>query len=94
VVEGEGKGSGRRTSGPDRPRVYHPRVRTRIAVIVGILLAIAGTIWILQGLNVIVSESFMTGSRTWVIVGAATVVCGGLLSWWGWTRGSRHEPPA
>ena len=54
--------------------------------IVGVLMAIAGAIWILQGLNVIISSSFMTGSQIWVVIGAAAVVGGVALSWWGWTR--------
>lgn len=57
-------------------------------MILGLLVALAGTVWILQGLNVIVSSSFMTGSRTWVVIGAAAVVGGGVLSWWGWSRRS------
>jgi hypothetical protein len=54
--------------------------------IVGALIAAAGAIWILQRLNVIVSDSFMTGSRIWVVIGAAAVVGGVALSWWGWSR--------
>ena len=54
--------------------------------IVGVLIAAAGAIWILQGLNVIISDSFMTGSRIWVVIGAVAVVGGAALSWWGWSR--------
>lgn len=54
--------------------------------IVGVLIAVAGAIWILQGLNVIISDSFMTGSRIWVVIGAVAVVGGVALSWWGWSR--------
>lgn len=54
--------------------------------IVGVLIAVAGAIWMLQGMNVIVSESFMTGSRIWIVIGAAAVLAGGALSWWGWSR--------
>jgi hypothetical protein len=52
----------------------------------GILVAVAGGIWILQGLGVIVSSSFMTGDRLWVVLGAVAVVGGAALSWWGWSR--------
>lgn len=54
--------------------------------IVGALIAAAGAIWILQGFNVIISDSFMTGSRIWVVIGAVAVVGGAALSWWGWSR--------
>ncbi len=64
-------------------------MRTAIPVIFGILVALAGMVWILQGLNVIVSSSFMTGSRTWVVLGAMAVVGGAALSWWGWSRRPR-----
>ena len=80
------EGSGRRTSSPERRKVYHSSVRPVLVVILGILVAVAGGIWILQGLNVIVSDSFMTGSRTWIVIGAATVVGGLWLSWRGWSR--------
>ena len=61
-------------------------MRTAIPLIVGVLLALAGVVWILQGLGVIVSSSFMTGDRTWVVLGALAVVGGAALSWWGWSR--------
>lgn len=54
--------------------------------IVAVLIAVAGAIWILQGMNVIVSASFMTGSQIWVLVGAVAVLAGGALSWWAWSR--------
>ena len=66
-------------------------VRTAIALIMGILLALAGVVWILQGLGVIVSSSFMTGDRTWVVLGAVAVVGGAALSWWGWSRRARRS---
>ncbi|HEY7737913.1 MAG TPA: hypothetical protein VIC63_02615 [Candidatus Limnocylindria bacterium] len=72
-------------------------MRTTITLIVGILVALAGTIFILQGLGVIVSSSSMTNDRSWVVIGAVMVVAGIGLSWWGWSRRSRPgspEPPA
>ena len=77
---------------PDHQRVYHQSVRRAIPTILGVLLALAGVIWMLQGLGVIVSSSFMTGDRLWVVLGAIAVVAGGALSWWGWSR--RIRPPA
>jgi hypothetical protein len=61
-------------------------VRAYLVPLVGILLAVAGGIWILQGLNVIVSDSFMTGSRIWIVIGAATAGGGLWLSWRRWPR--------
>jgi hypothetical protein len=91
-----GKGSGRRTSGPERPKVYHPSVRATILLIGGVLVALAGGVWILQGLGVIVSSSFMTNDRTWVVLGAVAVAVGAGLSWWGWSRRrtAPREPPS
>ena len=61
-------------------------MRRVLPAVLGLLIAIAGVVWILQGLNVIVSDSFMTGDRTWVVIGAIAVAGGLALSWWGWTR--------
>ena len=48
----------------------------------GILLVIAGTIWILQGFDVAFApESFMTGDRTWVLWGSLALLLGIGLAW-------------
>lgn len=50
----------------------------------GVVLLLVGAIWMLQGLEVAFApESFMTGDRTWVVVGFIAVACGGGLAWWG-----------
>jgi hypothetical protein len=67
-------------------------VRWTIVALVGVLVAAAGAVWILQGLNVIVSSSFMTGDRLWVVLGALAVVGGAALNWWAWSR--RRRRPA
>jgi hypothetical protein len=90
VVEGRGKALDAGRTGPDRRKVYHPSVRWSILAILGLLLGLAGIIWILQGLGVIVSSSFMTGDRLWVALGALAAVGGGSLSWWAWSRRSRR----
>ena len=52
-----------------------------IATIFGALLAILGTIWVLQGLNIL-PGSFMTGDVTWAVYGALAIVAGlGLVAW-------------
>ncbi len=49
----------------------------------GIILIIAGLIWILQGFDVVFApESFMTGDRSWVLWGSAAVVSGAAMIWW------------
>lgn len=65
------------------------RMRWAIPLIVGVLVALSGAVWVLQGLGVIVSSSLMTNDRTWVVLGVVAVVAGAGLSWWGWTRRSR-----
>lgn len=48
----------------------------------GVLLMIAGVIWILQGLDVpFAPQSFMTDDRQWVLWGALAVAAGGGLIW-------------
>ena len=59
----------------------------------GILLVIAGTIWILQGFDVVFAPaSFMTGDRWWVLWGVLSVVIGGGLIWR--SRRVRARPPS
>ncbi|MFQ5524079.1 MAG: LPXTG cell wall anchor domain-containing protein [Acidimicrobiia bacterium] len=46
----------------------------------GVLLVIAGGIWILQGLDIAFApKSFMTGNPWWVLWGAVAVALGAVL---------------
>jgi hypothetical protein len=66
-----------------RFRRYDRRMRP-IVVIAGVVLIGGGMVWIAQGLNLpFAPRSFMTADRTWVVLGAAAVVAGGLLVWRG-----------
>jgi hypothetical protein len=42
--------------------------------IVGVILAFFGTVWILQGLNILTQGGFMVGSTRWAIIGAVVWV--------------------
>jgi hypothetical protein len=48
--------------------------------VVGILLAVIGCVWILQGIGVL-PGSFMSGQRKWAINGAIALVIGILIFW-------------
>lgn len=52
----------------------------RIRVLVGVLLALTGAVWILQGVGIL-PGSFMTGDPLWAYIGAATLVGAALLVW-------------
>jgi hypothetical protein len=46
-------------------------------IVGGVALALVGAVWVLQGLNAeFAPNSFMTGSRVWLIVGVVTFVGG------------------
>lgn len=62
----------------------------RIAgIVAGITVAAMGLVWTLQGLNsTLVPRSFMTGTRTWVVVGLITLALGSTLAVWSWRRPS------
>ena len=54
----------------------------------GIILGLAGIVWILQGLDVeFAPQSFMTGDPVWVVLGAVAVLAGGAFLW----RGARRK---
>jgi hypothetical protein len=61
----------------------------RIAgIVVGIVVALAGGVWLLQGLNVaFVPQSFMTDNRPWVVIGGLAIAAGLTLAYWSWKRG-------
>jgi hypothetical protein len=59
-----------------------------VSLVLGIVLVLAGAVWIAQGLDLpFAPSSFMTADRTWVLIGAAAVVGGIVLI--GWTRQRR-----
>jgi hypothetical protein len=65
------KGSGMARSG------YPLRPMRTIAMVLGVLIAIGGAVWIAQGLNLpFAPRSFMTADRTWVVLGFLAVVLG------------------
>ncbi|MEO6577825.1 MAG: hypothetical protein ABIO99_02875 [Candidatus Limnocylindria bacterium] len=46
-------------------------------VVIGLLAILAGAVWIAQGMNLpFAPRSFMTADRSWVVIGAATVLTG------------------
>ena len=58
-----------------------------LLAIVALLLALAGLVWILQGLDVsFAPKSFMTNDRTWAVIGAVTLAAGVALAWFAWRR--------
>ena len=65
---------------------YDRRMRTRPGlVLLGVLLVVAGLVWIAQGLNVdFAPRSFMTADRLWVFLGAVAAAAGAILI--GWSR--------
>ena len=49
-----------------------------LALILGILMVVAGGLWALQGLGIVMwpAESFMLAQRQWALYGAIVVVIG------------------
>lgn len=55
--------------------------------VLGVLLALVGCVWILQGINVL-PGSFMTGQTKWALYGGITVAIGIVLIVTGNRRGA------
>jgi hypothetical protein len=53
--------------------------------IVGALLVLSGSVWFLQGINVL-PGSFMTGQIRWAVYGGLAVVAGIVLLLLNWRR--------
>ncbi len=50
-------------------------------MVLGVLLILGGLVWIAQGLNLpFAPRSFMTADRTWIVIGAVTVLVGMVVS--------------
>lgn len=46
-------------------------------LVFGVVLAVAGLVWMAQGLNLpFAPRSFMTADRTWILLGAVAVTAG------------------
>jgi hypothetical protein len=99
VVGGGGKAAGaalRRLDWREYTRTFQARKRLvmgrsgyaeaamrKAAIVLGALLAVAGLVWIAQGLNMpFAPRSFMTSDRSWIIFGAVAVVIGGATVSW------------
>jgi hypothetical protein len=55
--------------------------RSPLALATGVFLVLAGSIWILQGLDVAFApQSFMTDDRRWVLWGGFALVLGVFLT--------------
>jgi len=52
-----------------------------LRLVIGALVAVAGGVWLLQGIGVL-PGSFMSGDPTWAWIGGGTLAIGlGLLAW-------------
>ncbi|WP_160738430.1 hypothetical protein [Altericroceibacterium indicum] len=54
-----------------------------LGLIAGIVIALAGTLWMLQGLGLVMwpAESFMLADREWAYNGAVAIVVGLVFIW-------------
>ncbi len=58
-----------------------------LAIVLGLLTALGGLVWIAQGLNLsFAPHSFMTADRTWIVLGAVAVAVGTAGVTWGRRR--------
>jgi hypothetical protein len=57
-----------------------------VSSLIGILMILAGTIWILQGLNLAFRVGFMVGDYHWTIYGAILALVGVAEVVWSNTR--------
>jgi hypothetical protein len=65
-------------------RVTMSRAMRDLSTAAGIILALIGLVWVLQGFDVAFApQSFMTGDTTWVVWGALAMLAGGVLFWRG-----------
>ena len=51
-------------------------MRRWILLVIGVVLAIAGIVWILQGLNLLGQSGGMNGQHIWAIIGVICVLAG------------------
>jgi hypothetical protein len=59
-----------------------------IVLVFGVLILLAGIVWTLQGLGLILG-SFMSNNPTWIWIGAGTIVFGVAIAAFGFFSGRR-----
>jgi hypothetical protein len=62
------------------------------SIIIGVLLVLAGIVWILQGLDVLGQSGGMNGHRIWAVIGVIVAIIGAALV--GVGARARRTPPA
>jgi hypothetical protein len=62
-----------------------------LLIIIGLLMALTGVVWTLQGLDLMGQSGGMNGQTMWAIIGPIVGVAGLVLAMVGFTR---KQPPA
>ena len=57
-----------------------------VSTLIGLLMIAAGTVWMLQGLNLAFRVGFMVGQKRWVLYGALLALVGIAQVIWSNTR--------
>jgi hypothetical protein len=57
-----------------------------VSTLLGVLMIVMGTVWILQGLNLAFRVGFMVGDKHWVVYGAILALLGIAQVIWSNTR--------
>jgi len=47
-----------------------------LRVVVGVVLVLIGAVWLVQGLGIVTTGSFMDGQSVWAVIGGASVAVG------------------
>ena len=61
-----------------------------VSTLIGLAMVAAGTVWILQGLNLAFRVGFMVGDMHWTVYGATLALVGIAQVIWSNTRQSRR----
>ena len=70
-------------------RVFDVAMRI-VSSLIGLLMIAAGSVWMLQGLNLAFRVGFMVGDRRWTVYGAILALVGIAQVFWSNSRQSRH----
>jgi protein-S-isoprenylcysteine O-methyltransferase Ste14 len=62
----------------------------RVRIVIGVVLCLAGLVWIAQGTNVL-HGSGMSGHGQWAVFGVILLVIGAALLGWAWRLDHRRS---